>query len=144
MRKRRGFSPVIATVVLAAVVLAIGGSVWYYAIGASTVVANSYVNETLEGLYEVTERFIIEHIYYDSVNSEMQVWVYNYGKMKITVDVLIKAVNIEIGSKYSIDIEAKSIKEIHVPDCSATSYSFVSVRLYSARGNIVDASYYVP
>ena len=89
MRNRRGISPVIATVVLAGVVLAIGGSLWYYAIGASTIVANSYVNETLDSVYEVTERFIIENIYYNSSTDTMHIWVYNYGEMKINVDVYL-------------------------------------------------------
>lgn len=147
MRTRRGFSPVIATVVLAAVVLAIGGSVWYYAIGASTVVANSYVDETLDGLYEVTERFIIEHMYYNSSTDIMHIWVYNYGKMKITVNASIYVNDIRIKPLVTTplkDIEAKSMELIDIICPSPLVSVDVFVKLYSKRQNNVYATYYVP
>ena len=61
-RKRRGLTPVISVIILSAVVIAVGGAVWSYAQSAATVIANNYVNDTLSLLYEVTERFYVEHV----------------------------------------------------------------------------------
>ncbi len=61
MIKRKALSPVISTLILSAAVIAIGGGIWSFSIGASTMIADNYVNDTLELVNEVTERFMVEH-----------------------------------------------------------------------------------
>ncbi len=84
--ERRGLSPVIATVILSAAVLAIGGALWAYASDTATFVATGYIEDTIELTNEVTERFVVEHISYDSSQDELKVWVFNYGGQQIIVD----------------------------------------------------------
>ena len=86
MRERKGVSPVISTVILSACVLVIGGMIWSYSVSATSVIASNYVNETLEVVNDVTERFIVEHVQYISANDTILVWVYNYGEQSITID----------------------------------------------------------
>ena len=90
MIKRKALSPVISSLILSAAVIAIGGSLWSYSAGAATMVAESYVNDTLELLNEVTERFVVEHVTIDAEKNTLSVWVYNYGTQKINVDVYVK------------------------------------------------------
>jgi len=89
--QRRALSPVIATVILAGVVLTIGGAIWSYSLGAATVTADAYVSDTLGLLYELQERFDVEHVFYDSTVNVLNVWVYNYGEVNVTVDVYVTA-----------------------------------------------------
>ena len=99
-RRSRGVSPVIATIILSAVVIAVGAAVWNYSQGATTIIANDYINGTLELLKEVTERFTIEHASNNSDGSLLYVWVYNYGNVDIIVDVYANATHY-VNSTYS-------------------------------------------
>jgi len=89
--KSRGVTPVIATIILSAVVIAVGGAVWSYSQGAATVIANNYVNGTMSLLNEVTERFTIEHVSNNSDRTVLYVWVYNYGEVDIVVDLYVNS-----------------------------------------------------
>ena len=90
-RSRRGVTPVIATIILSAVVIAIGGAVWSYSQGAATVISNDYFNGTMTLLNEVIERFTVEHVSNNSDGSILYVWIYNYGDVDIVVDVYANA-----------------------------------------------------
>lgn len=91
MRSRRGITPVVATIILSAVVIAVGGAVWSYSQGAATVIANDYVNGTMSLLNEVIERFTVEHVSNNSDGSILYVWIYNYGDVDVVVDVYANA-----------------------------------------------------
>ena len=99
-RRSRGVSPVIATIILSAAVITIGAAVWNYSQGAATVIANDYINGTLDLLKEVTERFNVEHASNNSDGSLLYVWVYNYGDVDIIVDVYANATHY-VNSTYS-------------------------------------------
>ena len=86
MIERKALSPVISSLILSAAVIAIGGSIWSFSLGASTVYSEDYINVTLEVLYDVTERFVVEHVCYDSGTDTLNITVYNYGLHKITVN----------------------------------------------------------
>jgi len=100
IRRSRGVTPVISTIILSAVVIAVGGAVWSYAQGATTVIANDYINGTMDLLNEVTERFNVEHASNNSDGSILYVWVYNYGDVDIIVDVYANATHY-VNSTYS-------------------------------------------
>ncbi|MES0326302.1 MAG: hypothetical protein ABUK18_10570, partial [Candidatus Bathyarchaeia archaeon] len=74
MIKRKALSPVISSLILSAAVIAIGGGLWSYSAGAATVVADNYVNDTLELVNEVTERFVVEHVTIDAEKDTLSVW----------------------------------------------------------------------
>jgi len=61
--------------------------VWSYAQGASSVVAMDYVDDTLDLLYEITERFSIEHVGNNSAGTILYVWISNYGDVDVILDV---------------------------------------------------------
>jgi len=147
MGSRRGISPVIATIILSAVVLTIGGAVWSYAQGASTMIATSYVNDTLTIMKEVTERFTVEHVSNNTARTSLYVWVYNYGDVYITVDVYANVTS--SGTLYSTDtnnpleIEAGGFAKATIT-ISAVGGDEVAVKVHSRRQNNAYYMYYMP
>jgi hypothetical protein len=118
--ERKGLSPVIATVILSGVVMLIGGGLWAYASDTATFVANGYIEDTLETAHEVTERFVVEHMSYDSSQNELHIWVFNYGEQNIVVDtyaytssvengdfIILQCRVIRLGVDYSLQQEAE-------------------------------------
>jgi hypothetical protein len=87
MRKRAALSEVISSVILAGVVLSIGGALWSYSMGAAGIMADTYIDEVLETMNTVTERFMVEHVNVSASGNELTVWVYNYGDTPISVNV---------------------------------------------------------
>jgi hypothetical protein len=95
--ERRGLSPVIAAVLLSGAVLTIGGALWAYASDTATFVATGYIEDTIELTNEVTERFVVEHIIYDSSQDELLVWLFNYGGQDFIVDTYAYVSSINFG-----------------------------------------------
>ena len=144
MNKRKGLSPIIATIILSATVLIIGGGVWSYSIGAATIVAEDYTDKTFSTLNEVIERFCIEHIYYDNVTDQFFVWVYNYGSVDVTIDVYVNIIedSIQLGPQNLI-ISSQSHGKVQFDD-QVLDGKVVEIKLYSWRQNMEVVSYEVP
>jgi len=85
--RRQAFSPVISTIILSAVVLSVGGVFWAYSQGAMTISAEDYAESLMNMTDIITERFIIEHVCYES--DYLYVWVFNYGDVDIEVKVKV-------------------------------------------------------
>jgi len=145
MGSRRGISPVIATIILSAVVLTIGSAVWSYAQGASTVIATGYVNDTLTIMKEVTERFTVEHVSNDTSGTPLYVWVYNYGDVDITVDVYatISGTTYSTNTNNPLEIEAGGFAKATIT-ISAVSGDEVAIKVHSRRQNNAYYTYYMP
>jgi len=146
--ERKALSPVISTVILSAVVLAIGGSIWSYSAGAATVIADGYVNDTLDLVNEVTERFMIEHVSYDSTPNDLTVWVYNYGDQVITID-LYATVNSVASGEFEDSTQkviGKGLTEEIVIELSLSvdTDDEVSLKAHSRRQNNAYETYYIP
>ncbi len=150
IRRRRALSPVIATIILSAVVIAIGGAIWSYASGASTVIANDYVNGTMDLKNEIVERFIVEHATNTSDGSNMSIWIYNYGDVDMIVDVYANATHVN-SSTYSFcsnltnPISSGSLVEIeiHFSPGALEPGDTVAVKVHSRRQNNAYYKYYV-
>jgi len=147
--ERKALSPVISTVILSAVVLAIGGSIWSYSAGAATVIANGYVNDTLELVNEVTERFVIEHVSYDSTPNDLTVWVYNYGDQVITIDLYVTVNSVASGEFEDSTLETVigkgETEEIVIElSLSVDTDDEVSLKAHSRRQNNAYETYYIP
>jgi flagellin-like protein len=141
--RRRGVSPVISTIILSAIVIAIGGAVWNYSQGAATVIANDYINGTMTLLNEVIERFAVEHASNSSDGSTLYVWVYNYGEVDITVDVYANS-TVSFNSTLDTFVESGEVVKIEV---YFTSYPLqtgdeVSIKAHSRRQNNAYYTYY--
>ena len=83
---RRGFSSVLTSVIMVAVVITIGISVWGVAHSAATVMRNDYYDEVIESVYKIKERFRIENIAVNMTAApSIQVWVLNYGETEVNL-----------------------------------------------------------
>jgi len=83
---RRGFSSVLTSVIMVAVVITIGISVWGVAHSAATVMRNDYYDEVIESVYKIKERFRIENIAVNMTAApSIQVWVLNYGETEVNI-----------------------------------------------------------
>jgi flagellin-like protein len=145
VRSRRGLTPVIATIILSAVVITVGGAIWSYSQSATTVIANDYVNDTMSLLNEVIERFTIEHVCNDSDGSTLYVWLYNYGDIDVVIDLYANATT-KYNSTLGTTIISGEISAIEV-DFSGNHLSSndeVAIKAHSRRQNNAYYTYYVP
>jgi flagellin-like protein len=142
---RRGISPVIATIILSAVVVTIGGAVWSYAQGAASVMASDYVNSTMSIMKEITERFTVEHVNNTIDRTQLNIWIYNYRDVDIEVDVYV----IISGRSYGTDIDnpleikAGCLLKVTVT-ILATSGEKAAIQVHSRRQNDAYYTYYIP
>ena len=143
--QRRALSPVIATIIISAAVLTIGGGLWAYAEGASTVIAEDYVNDTLSLVDEITERFVVEWVSNSTNGDTLTVWVYNYGDVKVVVDVYVDVDDGNSGSTLSTEIIAGAYAEIDVSFVGdpLQKGDEVSIKVYSRRQNVAYHVYYI-
>jgi len=146
--RRRAVSEVISAVILTGVVLAVGGAVWSYSIGASTVIANGYVNDTLNLVDEVTERFVVEHVGYDSGTNKLSVWVYNYGDQKIIVNtyanVTTATTSFQDSTSGTVIQKGESNEAVISLSQTVASEDIVSIKVYSRRQNFAYETYFIP
>ena len=143
MRKRAGLSEVISALILSGVVLSIGGMLWSYSLGASTVIADDYINGTLSLVSEITERFTVEHVSQSGDNLTIYVWVYNYGNVDIIVDTYVTVDTNNTGKFLTAEILAGSIEKISVPmDDALGVNNEVTIQVYSRRQNSVYYTYW--
>ncbi|MBN2334421.1 hypothetical protein JXL21_02600 [Candidatus Bathyarchaeota archaeon] len=63
--------------------------------------ATDYVNDTLDLINEITERFTIEYVTNNTDCSSLNITVYNYGNVNVTLDLYVY-VN---GAQYNSDFE---------------------------------------
>jgi hypothetical protein len=143
MIERKALSPVISSLILSAAVIAIGGGIWSYSAGAATVIADSYVNDTMELVNEVTERFVVEHVTIDAEKDTLSVWVYNYGSQKINVDVYVKDGETVIGSTPGTVIDKGDTSEIIIDISVQVPGNQLAIQVYSRRQNNAYKTYYV-
>ena len=141
--KKKALTPVIATMILSAVVIAVGGAIWSFAQGAATVIAADYIDETFDLLDEVTERFTIEHVSNNSAGSTLMIWIFNYGDVDIVVDVYV---NTTTYFTFTLEWEIESEEVVRVDvDLSSSPLSRgqeVSIKAHSRRQNNDYYKYY--
>lgn len=146
LRKRMGITPVISAVILTAAVLTIGCGLWYYSLGATSVIADNYVNDTLNLVNDIVERYDIEHAKYRSDNDSLKVWIYNYGEVDIVVDVYITANSTINRSQFGVEIPSGSTGAVSFDFTSdpLPSQTDVAIKAHSRRQNNAYWTYVVP
>ncbi len=141
--KRVGISPVIASIILSAMVLVVGAGVWSYSNSAASVIASDYANETIEMVSTIQERFVIEHEYFNNNTHTLSLWIYNYGEVAIKINTIITIDNTNYPNN-SIAISADSIKEVTFDVGSTLPVNEdISIYILTARGNSKRETYYV-
>lgn len=135
-RRRYAISSVISSVILSAAVLVVGGMIWNYASGASSVMATQYFNESQELVKQLQERYMVEHISNNSTH--ITVWIYNYGG--VDIELVVYANN--NGTVYSTDqnnpipISSKSNAQGTIV-ASSSEGDIIGINVYSRRQNNV-------
>lgn len=143
-RRNRGLSPVIATIILSAVVISIGGAVWSYAQGAATVNANQYVDTTMELMNEIIERFSIEHVSNNSDGNTLYVWVYNHGDVDIIVDLYANSTGVYLYTFETTVVSEDLVKvSIDFQSDPLVAGDEVAIKAHSRRQNNAYYTYYV-
>lgn len=145
MIKRKALSPVIASVILSGMVLAIGGMVWSYSYGAASTMANDYADETIDMVHTIIERFNIQKIHYDSDTHSVTIWVYNYGSIGIIVNATATIDGVPYPEpEIEKPIESMQIEPISIDVPVLSSYQEVVITVRTERQNREYEVYYVP
>ena len=143
-RRNRGLSPVIATIILSAVVISIGGAIWSYAQGAATINANQYIDSTMDLMNEVIERFTIEHVSNSSDGNNLYVWVYNHGDVDIVVDVYANSTGVYFSTLETTVVTEDLVKvSIDFSSAPLVAGDEVAIKAQSRRQNNAFYTYYV-
>ena len=108
---RSAMSPVIASVILSAMVLVVGAGVWSYSQGAASMIANDYADDTIDMINTIQERYVIEHSNFDNTTHKLTLWVYNYGDVSINIDTKITVEDTDYENN-SITIGSDNIQAI--------------------------------
>ncbi len=142
---RSGISPVISNLILSAAVLSIGGMIWSFSLGASTTTADIYVNDTLDMLNEMKERFDVENVSYDTTVDELRIWVYNYGEVDINVDIYASLNSTISRLSQSNFIVAGNTTQVDIDFTSdpISPQEQVAIKVYSRRQNVAYYTFYV-
>jgi flagellin-like protein len=84
--RRRGLSSVLTSVLMCAVVLTIGVSVWGFTNSATTMMRTDYYDEVIDSVNKIKERFNIENLGVNITSApSLQVWVDNYGDIDVNI-----------------------------------------------------------
>ncbi len=137
--RSRAFSPVISAIIISAVVLSVGGIVWAFSQGAMTITAEGYAEGVINMTDIISERFIIEHAYYNG--SHLFIWVFNYGDIDIEVKI---QVGIVTHPDEWIEIEEGGFAEVPPLSYTAVTGDELVIRAYTRRENNVYYRYLVP
>jgi hypothetical protein len=132
---------------MAAMVLVIGASVWSFATSASSIISTNYYEEVMESVEKVKERFAIENTGVDSDSNTLRIWLYNYGPIDLTIDLIRVTGGNNISSQsVSIPVSAGEIKQITVEptEISLMRGLSVTIELRSSRGSKTYDSIRVP
>ena len=157
MEKKRGYSDVISSLLLTAVVITVGLSVWGYAASASSVMSSSYFDEVEVSVDMIKERFSIECIGVNFTSSPMiHVWVTNYGSVEVnitkvnimgggnTIDFIPDDPNDAYVKGWLIQRKATARIEFDPNNVKISSGSSISIMVESEKGNRVYGSQKIP
>ena len=90
----------------------------------------------------MSERFIIEHVRYDNETNVLNVYVFNYGRVDIQVDVFVRG-DVEGQNATAVSIPSGQMRMINV-SLTANVGDELSITVISRRQNVVYATYVVP
>ena len=144
--KRKGVSPVIATVILSAVVITIGGSLWSYTQSATTVIANDYIDGVMELMKTALERFTVEYVCNNSDGTVLHVWIYNYGDINVTADVYAFVGNQTYSTDFNdpFSIPSGALGCANVTVSTLNKGDEVAIKVHSRRQNNAYHTYVAP
>ena len=128
-RGKRAYSPVIAAVILSAVVMAIGGAVWFFSQGSMTITSEDYAESLMNMTDVISERFIVENVSYNGTH--LHVWAFNYGDVDIEIKVQVG----NMTSESWIDVASGEMISISPIELTAITGEILDISAHSGRGN---------
>jgi len=143
---KKGLSPVIASILLCAATLTVGIAAWSFTFTATVNLEKSYSKGVREQIEVISERFTVEHVSYDKVATTLHVWLYNFGKVDIEVDIYVEgdakgqnatATPIAYGELVRVDVPLTAGEGV-------LSIIELAIKVMSRRQNFVYATYVVP
>jgi len=137
----KAITPVVSTIILCGVVLIIGISVWSYTYSITRSLEESYYQGVKRQIDAISERFVVEHIYYDNSTDILNVYVFNYGTVDIQVDVYVRG-DAEGQNATGVSVPHGQMVRIKVP-LIANMSDELSITVMSRRQNAVYATYVV-
>ena len=133
---RRALSSVISSLILSAAVLTVGGMVWNYSNGASSVIAAQYHDDSMDLINQLKERIMLEHVTNNSTHLTIQ--VYNYGEVDVVVDIYANTYSSDLENPITVYSNSSSNTTITMPCSSGDN---IGIKVYTRRQNIVHYSY---
>ena len=133
---RRALSSVISSVILSAAVLAVGGMVWNYSNGASSVIAAQYHDDSMDLINQLKERIMLEHVTNNSTHLTVQ--VYNYGEVDVLIDIYANTYTSDLENPITVYSKSSANTTITMTCSSGDS---IGITVYTRRQNIVHYSY---
>jgi len=137
----KALTPVVATIILCGVVLTVGISVWSFTYSITKSLEDDYYEGVKRQIDAVSERFIIEHMSYDNESSVLNVWIFNYGRVDIQVDVYVRG-DAEGQNATAVLIPHGQMERISIP-LAANVGDELSITVVSRRQNVIYATYVV-
>ena len=137
----KALTPVVATIILCGVVLIVGISVWSFTYSITKGLEEDYYEGVKRQIDAISERFIIEHVSYDNETNVLNVWVFNYGRVDIQVDVYVRG-DAEGQNATAVSVPHDQMVRIDVP-LLANVGDELSITVISRRQNVVYATYVV-
>lgn len=141
--EKRGISPIISSLMLTAIVIALGITVWATTSGSSSIMKKDYFNEVTDSIYTIKERYYIENVGLDLTHNNFIIWVYNFGQ----VDINITTVQLSGTGKTSYFLPNRTIRvgEMVQINLSLNGFTYVAgtsmyVATTTLRGNKAYAS----
>lgn len=148
MWNRRGLTPVVSNIIMCAVVLVIGTSVWGIASSSSSIMRSDYFEEVMESVEKIKERFCVENIGFDNISQPtLKIWIINYGEIDITVEWIWVSGGGNVSSYvFNTMLPAGEMIRFSVgeSEVSFASGLSISVEVKSTRGNKAYASMRIP
>ena len=148
LKERRAFSTVLSVLIISAVVLAVGGGIWAFSQSAMIISSEGYAESVMNMTDTISERFIIEHVYYRYVDNfpELHVFVYNYGTVDIEVKVEVKGDPCLGFGETWLEITSKEMRSYPtiILLSSPLQREELNIKAYTKRGNDAYYKFIVP
>jgi len=142
---RKGISQTVSSVILTATVIVIGTSVLYYSHSVGLVLQRNYFEEVNAKIMKLKERFIVEHVNYNTSTKELHVWIYNYGDVTIQVNLYVYKNGSLVGVDQNLtEISVNSLVERTIQLQSVERSDPLLIEVMTRRNNIIYEKYVVP
>ncbi len=139
-------TPVVASIILCMVVLVVGIPLWFFTYNVTNSLGESYYEDVKRQIDAISERFMVEHLAYNTNETTLHVWIYNYGKVNIEVDVYVY-MGVELLGKNVTATQISSGRHIDV--MISLTYNLpvgseLVIKVISRRQNVIYETYTIP